>query len=136
MYPQMSLLCYCASLRAAARKATVLYDETLAPAGINVAQYQLLRRIEGLRAPSLTELARRAKLDRSTVGRNVRVLERMGLVRFAPTEDQREAAAALTPAGVEALRLAGPLWAVAQRRIEETLGAAGAETLQTLARRL
>jgi len=128
--------CYCATLRAAARKATALYDATLAPAGVNVAQYSLLRRIERRGTVSLTELGRLAELDRSTVGRNTRVLERLGLVRLAVADDQREAAVSLTPKGVETLRSAAPMWEAAQRRLEGALGAEGAETLRALARSL
>jgi DNA-binding MarR family transcriptional regulator len=128
--------CYCSTLRAAARKATALYDAALAPAGVNVAQFALLRRIEGAGTMSLTELAGEAELDRSTVGRNVKVLERMRLVRVALAEDQREAAVGLTSAGAETLRRAGPLWEEAQGRVEGILGSSGAESLRTLARRL
>jgi len=125
--------CYCSTLRAAARKATALYDAALAPAGVNVAQYGLLRRIERRGSVSLTELGRLAELDRSTVGRNARVLERLGLVRLAAARDQREAAVSLTEKGAETLRLARPMWEDAQLRIEAALGAAGAETLRALA---
>ncbi len=125
--------CYCAVVRAASRKMTALYDETLAPAGVGLAQYSLMRRIQGVKAVSLTELARLAELDRSTVGRNVRVLERMGLVSEAAAEDQRETTVELTEAGVETLRRARPMWEDAQRRVEAALGDAGAETLRTLA---
>ena len=38
--------CYCAALRAATRKTTALYDEALAPVGIGVAQFSLMRRIK------------------------------------------------------------------------------------------
>ena len=103
VYTRMASICYCASLRAAARKTTALYDAALAPVGINVAQFALLRRIERAQPVSLTEIGRLADLDRSTVGRNVKVLERLGLVRLAAAEDQREAAVTLTPAGAEAL---------------------------------
>ncbi len=132
----MKPVCYCSSLRAAARKTTALYDSALAPVGINVAQFALLRRIERAQLVSLTELGRLADLDRSTVGRNARVLERLGLVRLASAEDQREAPVTLTAAGAGALRRASPLWEEAQRRIETKLGAAGARTLRTLAQSL
>ena len=102
MYPLMSV-CYCASLRAAARKATALYDARLAPAGLNIAQFALLRKIERAQSVSLTELGRLAALDRSTVGRNVKVLERIGLVRISAADDHREAAVTLTSAGAETL---------------------------------
>ncbi len=132
----MASVCYCSSLRAAARKTTALYDAALAPVGINVAQFALLRRVERTEPVSLTELGRLADLDRSTIGRNVKVLERLGLVRLAAAEDQREAAVTLAPAGVEALRRAAPLWEEAQRRIEIALGADGARSLRALADRL
>ncbi len=136
IYPHMGSPCYCASLRAAARKATALYDATLAPAGVNVAQFALLRKIERAESVSLTELGRLAALDRSTVGRNVKVLERLGLVQVAAAEDQREAAVALTPAGAEALVRAAPHWEEAQRHVEAALGTDGAHALRTLANKL
>jgi DNA-binding MarR family transcriptional regulator len=129
----MQTPCYCAALRAATRKTTALYDDALAPAGIGVAQLSLMRRIERTGTPSLTELAGLAELDRSTVGRNVRVLERMGLVTETAAEDQRETVVALTGAGRETLRRARPLWEDAQRRVEAALGVTGAETLRALA---
>ncbi len=129
----MQTPCYCAALRAATRKTTALYDEALAPVGIGVAQFSLLRWIKSVGTVSLTELGGLAELDRSTVGRNVRVLARMGLVAETTPEDQRETAVALTEAGRETLRRARPLWVEAQRRVEAALGAAGAESLRTLA---
>ena len=132
----MQTPCYCAALRAATRKTTALYDEALAPAGIGVAQMSLLRRIKGAGTVSLTELARLADLDRSTVGRNIKVLARMGLVSETGADDQRERAVALTEAGRDTLRRARPLWEEAQRRVEAVLGEAGADTLRALAESL
>ena len=129
----MQSACYCAIIRAASRRTTAIYDAALAPAGIGLAQYSLMRRIQSAGSPSLTELARVAELDRSTVGRNVKVLERMGLVAEAKADDQRETAVALTEAGREKLRKARPLWDEAQRRIEAALGARGVEALSALA---
>jgi DNA-binding MarR family transcriptional regulator len=129
----MKTMCYCAAVRTAARKTTALYDSILEPAGVTLAQYSLLRRIERAGSASLTQLGRLAELDRSTVGRNVKALEDLGLVRLGPAEDQREAAVQLSPTGEEALKRAFPLWEEAQRRVERALGAAEAEQLRTLA---
>ena len=129
----MATICYCAAVRTAARKTTALYDSILEPAGVTLAQYSLMRRIERAGTVSLTELGRLAELDRSTVGRNVKALEQLGLVRTAPTEDRREAAVRLAPGGKVALRRARPLWKDAQRRVEVRLGAGGADALLTLA---
>jgi DNA-binding MarR family transcriptional regulator len=132
----MKTACYCAAVRSAARKTTALYDSILEPGGVTLAQYSLMRKIERAGTVSLTKLGQLAELDRSTVGRNVKALEALRLVRSRPTQDQREAAVRLTPAGAEALQRAAPLWEEAQRRVEAALGAADAAELRTLALRV
>lgn len=128
--------CICADLRLAARKATAVYDDALAPVGVNVAQYSMLRKIEIAGSVSFTELGRQTGLERSTVGRNCKVLERLGLIEPSPGDDAREMCVALTDAGVEALRAAGPLWAKAQRKMDSVLGQGGGDQLRALLQRL
>ncbi len=128
----MSGSCYCNILRKASRRLTAVYDEALAPAGVNLAQYSLLRSIERKAPVSLTELGQITELDRSTVGRNARVLERMGLVAFSPGEDQRETMLSLTGHGKDTLIRGKPLWGTAQDRVEASLGADGGEKLREL----
>lgn len=132
----MSHACFCILLRQAARKSSAVYDEALAPLGINVAQFSLLRKVARAGSISLTDLARKADLDRSTMGRNVKVLQRMGLVEPAESRDHREASIALTPEGEDLVRRGGPLWDKAQDEIEARLGADGVEQLQALLRAL
>jgi DNA-binding MarR family transcriptional regulator len=132
----MTSSCYCTLLRDAARKATAIYDDALLPAGITVAQFRLLRILERRGPLSLTELGRLTELDRSTIGRNARVLERMGLVRPAAGVDQREALVELAQDGKSTLAAAIPLWDGAQARIEASLGADAAERLRSLLRAL
>jgi DNA-binding MarR family transcriptional regulator len=124
--------CYCIDLRKAARRVSLIYDEALSPAGINLAQFGLLRSIEHRAPVSLTELGRLTELDRSTVGRNVRVLERMALVEYVPAEDQRESTVILTRFGRRTLDAGAPLWAKAQKKIEAALGEDGATALRLL----
>lgn len=99
-----------------------MYDDALAPIGINIAQFALLRTVSRVQPVSLTELGRLTALDRSTIGRNVRVLERMELVKTDRGEDQREAAVSLTRKGVNALRRAEPIWAGVQADVAGRLG--------------
>jgi DNA-binding MarR family transcriptional regulator len=136
IYPRMETICYCAAVRTAARKTTALYDSILEPAGVTLAQFSLLRKIKRAGTVSLTKLGRLAELDRSTIGRNVRALEKLRLVSMASAEDHREAAVRLTPAGDRTLRIGAPLWEEAQRRVEAALGATRASQLQTLAHHL
>jgi DNA-binding MarR family transcriptional regulator len=124
--------CHCILLRKASRKISSCYDEALAPLGINVGQFSLLRNIRALEPVSLTDLAARVELDRSTVGRNTKVLERMGLVAIAPGEDQRETRLSLPEAGHALLANGAPLWNGVRARIEERLGGERTQQLQEL----
>lgn len=105
------------------RKLSARYDEALAPTGINIAQFSLLRNVQRHQPVSLTELGRHMELDRSTLGRNVRVLERMGLLKFGQGDDQREALVLLAGGGEEVLQAALPLWQQCQDELAARLGA-------------
>ncbi len=128
--------CYCISLRKAERRVTSIYDDALKPVGVNVAQFGLMRTIEREAPISLSRIARLAELDRSTVGRNVKVLERKGLVKTLHGEDQREAVAVLTARGKNVLSGGAPLWDKAQATVEKALGIVPARHLRTLLQRL
>lgn len=128
--------CYCTVLKAASRRLAALYDEALEPVGVNIAQFSLLRRIRRAETVTLTELGRLAELDRSTIGRNVRVLERMGLVALGRGEDHREAVVSLTAQGRKALDDGEPLWDGVQDAIHARLGPTGAMELVTALRDL
>ncbi|MDB5376759.1 MAG: MarR family transcriptional regulator [Rubritepida sp.] len=123
--------CYCTVLKAASRRLAALYDEALEPVGVNIAQFSLLRRIRRAEPVTLTELGRIAELDRSTIGRNTRVLERMGLVALGRGADHREAVVTLTAAGHKALDEGEPLWDGVQDAIEARLGNTGVMELCT-----
>lgn len=125
-------LCHCILLRKASRKVSSYYDEALAPLGVNIAQFSLLRNINRMAPVSLTDLAARVELDRSTVGRNAKVLERMGLVEIRPGKDQREATLLVSEPGKAILREGAPLWDRVQADIETRLGADGVGRLRDL----
>lgn len=132
----MSGPCYCTVLRSATRRLAASYDAALAPAGINTAQFSLLRTVSRLQQTILTELGRRMELDRSTVGRNVRVLERMGLVQVGRGDDHREATVELTTRGMEVLEQAVPLWESVQLVLEERMGPEATRNLHALLNQL
>lgn len=128
--------CTCTTLRRLARLATLAYDETLRPTGLRVTQLAVLRTLRALGPLSVTRLAGEAGLDRSTMGRNLDPLERMGLVRIAVGKnDQRERVAYLTADGEEAVEAALPYWNAAQselaRRISPSTIAMLTRQLQT-----
>jgi DNA-binding MarR family transcriptional regulator len=107
--------CACTTLRRAARAVTAAYDAALAPSGLRITQFSILRRLARLGPLPVTRLAAEAALDRSTMGRNLNPLERRGLVRIeVGNVDQREHVAHLTAAGEAAIEAARRLQRVCQ----------------------
>ncbi|MFB4392971.1 MULTISPECIES: MarR family winged helix-turn-helix transcriptional regulator [unclassified Pseudomonas] len=114
--------CLCTHLRRAARGVSRHYDEALADVGINVAQFSLLRHVQRLDDPTITGLAEAMGLDRSTLGRNLRVLEADGLVSLGEGRDQRNRLVRLSEAGSRCVEAALPAWRRAQQQLLERLG--------------
>ena len=124
--------CHPTLLRKAYRKASSRYDDLLAPLGINIGQFSLLRNIRRMAPVSLTDLGARVELDRSTVGRNSKVLERMGLIATLPGKDKREAMLTVTGKGHDILAAGAPFWDQAQREFEARLGPGNMKILNDL----
>ena len=124
--------CYRMLLNRASRKISALYDEALAPLGVTIGQFNMMRVIVSMEPVSVTDLANYVELDRSTVGRNGRVLERMELVKMSQGVDQREARLSLTEKGHQVVRVGLPLWDSVQLGVEERLGPEKARQLQRL----
>jgi DNA-binding MarR family transcriptional regulator len=114
--------CLCSNARRAALALTSLYDEALAPHGLKVTQFSLLHAIKRRERPNLAVLAAATGLDRSTLGRNLRVLEAAEVVALSPGEDQRDTVATLTPRGAATLRAATKAWLLLQDRVSAALG--------------
>lgn len=105
------------------REATLpsLQERFVAQAGVGVerAGYQVLRGVAQGAPVRLADLAHRLGVDASTVSRQVKALERRGLVaRSGAVVDRRAAQVSLTDAGVEAL---GRLQAARHRFFAEVL---------------
>lgn len=115
--------CLCTKLRRASRGVTRIYEEALADVGLNAAQFSLLRNLQRLGQPSISALAEAMGLDRSTLGRNLRVVESRGLLQLSGGSDQRSRQVALTDAGVRVLEQGAPLWERAQQELALRLGA-------------
>jgi DNA-binding MarR family transcriptional regulator len=114
--------CLCTSLRQAALAVTQIYDEALEPSGLKITMFRLLRRISDAGEPTISELARIVDLDRSTLGRNLKVLERLGYVQLAGGQDERSKIVVLTARGKTRFEKGLPLWEKAQRSMQARLG--------------
>lgn len=115
-------ICICSSLRQVAQATTEIYDRALEPSGLKITMFRVLRRLSHAGEPTISELARIVELDRSSLGRNLKVLERQNLVRFSEGDDERSKLVRLTPKGRAALDKALPLWTKAQARMQSVLG--------------
>jgi DNA-binding MarR family transcriptional regulator len=126
--------CICTSLRHAALSLTDLYDRVLAPSGLKITQFVILRDLILRQEPekSITSLAQEEGLDRTTMGKNLRVLAREGMVAFAIGEDRRERVVRATEKGRKAFEQAIPLWEQAQTQTRQALGQEHVQTLLTL----
>lgn len=114
--------CTCFNLRKAARAVTQYYDAALQPSGIKATQFSVLSVAKRLGPVLVGRLAEELVMDRTTLTRNLRPLERHGLIRLEPGHDRRSRMVVLTPAGRAALRAARPPWRRAQDRMVEDLG--------------
>jgi DNA-binding MarR family transcriptional regulator len=115
--------CTCFNLRKATRAVTQLYDEALRPSGLRATQFSLLTVVGAFGRVSITDLAEEAVMDRTTLTRNLSVLEQAGLIRIEPGEDARVREVSLTPAAVEKLAQARSCWDKAQAHMTDALGA-------------
>ncbi|HEY0607464.1 MAG TPA: MarR family winged helix-turn-helix transcriptional regulator [Herpetosiphonaceae bacterium] len=124
--------CTCVAVRRASQAITHFYDSVLEPSGLKVTQLSLLRAVRRLETAKISSLAETLQLDRTTLGRNLTVLERDGLVSITPGDDSRMRIVTLTEQGCEALDRAAPLWDAAQARLVEQLGSDRLQTLREM----
>jgi DNA-binding MarR family transcriptional regulator len=125
--------CVCMHARRAGRQLAHFYDQFLRPAGIRSSQYGMLRCIDTLLTPFISDIARVLSMDQTTVTRNVKQLEKISLVKTLPhPDDPRKKMVVLTKAGRQKLIKALPLWEKAQERIHARVSDEKIETLFSL----
>jgi DNA-binding MarR family transcriptional regulator len=128
--------CTCGSLRKASRRISQLYDTALAPVGIKSTQYSILSEVDrgSLEGPvTMCELATAMVMDRSTLGHNLKPLERDDLVILRlSADDRRKRYVELTKKGRLMLRKSRRLWQHAEGRFESIFGKEPAAELRAV----
>jgi DNA-binding MarR family transcriptional regulator len=119
---QVVSTCACFNLRKASRVITQYFDEILKPSGLLITQFTILVAVKIAQSATINELAQRLGMDRTTLTRNLKPLEREGWLKSEPGQDQRTRVVSLTTDGDVILAKALPLWRQAQNNVEETLG--------------
>jgi len=128
--------CNCLALRQAARHVSQIYDSHLAAEGLRGTQYSILAKLNRLGPLSINELAKSMVMDRTTLGRAIRPLERDRLLSIGAGDDGRTRSLQLTPAGQARLKAATVKWRQAQKEFEAAFGADHAADLRTTLRRV
>ena len=115
--------CNCFAIRQAARHVTRLYERHLADAELTSAQFSILGALDEGRSMTMVRLASLLVMDRTTLLRAIKPLQRDDLVKSASSsEDPRQLVFALSPAGQRKLKQALPLWSRAQEEFEAEIG--------------
>ena len=109
-------------VRRAARVVGNYYDLNLKSVGLKGTQFTLLNAVFLNPSITITQLADLLLLNRTTLNRNLKPLERQGLVHTSPGKDQRTRVLKLTQEGRSILQQALPLWLNAQSGVVDTLG--------------
>jgi DNA-binding MarR family transcriptional regulator len=107
--------CVCAALRRASRAMTQHYERAFRGAGVRATQFSLLAMLTQTGPLPVSTLAGHLGLERTTLTRNLRLLEERKLIRMRTGEaDQRVRKVELTQAGREAARKGLAAWRKAQ----------------------
>jgi DNA-binding MarR family transcriptional regulator len=120
----------------ATRSVNRLYDHALAQAGLRVTGYSIMSRLAEEGPMSVSELAGRLAMERTTCTREVAPLLDAGLVEGAAGADRRRRVLRLTDLGARKRAEAYPLWERVQRMIADEFGDSDVVDLLAQLRRL
>lgn len=121
--------CLALRLRALNRLVTSAYDDALRPHGLRVGQLSILAAVACMKQAKPADVCAILCMDKSTLSRDVKVLQRQGWVEECLAEDGRTRPLRITAAGSRLLEKSLPAWRGAQAKAKKMLGEAGAAAL-------
>ena len=125
--------CNCFAIRQATRFVSQLYERHYARAGITAAQFSLLVYIAEAGRAGMAEMAEAMVMDRTTLVRALKPLERDGLVvSEAEGKGSRKLLLMLSANGQRKLSEAVECWHAAQAEYEALVGAERADELRQM----
>jgi DNA-binding MarR family transcriptional regulator len=122
--------CTCFLLRRLTRQVTQSYDRAVSAAGLTITQYSLLQHLRRESGMSISGLAARMGMERTSLLRTLRPVLAAGWARSGEGGAGRSAELEITKPGMARLRVARPMWQKAQDELRERLGAAQLGALQ------
>ena len=123
---EVASTCICFNLRRGARAVTQYYDNLFQAHGIRATQFTVLSALVIAEAqrnlPTITFMAEALVMDRTTLARNLKPLERDELVVIEPGDDRRTRIIRLTDQGRQKLADIIDLWDQGQAHFQTQLG--------------
>lgn len=111
------------NLRKAMRAVSQHYDKIMAPSGLRGTQFTILTVLSRLDELTITDLADFLVMDRTTLTRNLKPLEKESYLEILPgLQDRRSRRIKLTNRGKKAQKTAMPYWQKAQNEIVDFMG--------------
>jgi len=114
--------CVCFNLRRAARAVTQFYDSEMRRHGIRPTQGSILASLQAKNGWNMAELSDWLRMDRTTLVRNLRPLQRDGLVKISGGGRGNRVELAITAKGRKQIEKLTPAWKSAQSAMVKTLG--------------
>lgn len=116
-------VCVAYNLRKSSRLISKFYQQVISRSGLQGTQFPLLYAIRRYQPIFIGDLAKLLDLDRTTLSRNLKLLEKKGYITFgSEVSDSRFRSVELTEQGAMMLEKAMPLWQEAQERIVGKFG--------------
>lgn len=115
--------CLCTNIRKLSRIVTRLYDAELKQTPLNINQLGIMLTISGLEEPYIGDLAEKLVMEKSTLSRNLGVLEEMGFIIIKiNTMKKSQKIVSVTQSGMNAITQSYPPWDNIQRKISSSFG--------------
>jgi DNA-binding MarR family transcriptional regulator len=127
--------CFCLASRQAARRITRLYDSFMQQSGIRVTQFTILSQLMLRGEMPIGKLASILGMERTTLTRNLTLLEQQKWISSKAGDDPRSRMVAISAQGRGMVRRGFPYWSKAQAQVGKMLGADGQAALKVLAYR-
>lgn len=124
--------CYCISLRRAANTLTKFYDQAFASINLTTNQFSLINAIHLLKSCNKSELAKYARLDRTTIIRSLDILRQKNLIEEVAGTNNRNKVIQLTEAGEAAVTEGLEIWERVQKEVKLIMGEENESALEQL----
>lgn len=121
--------CLCYNIRKASRAITQIYDEMFRPYSITASQALILSSCKHLGPVTVTQMAQAMSTDRTTITRNLQVLERNGQIKIQKGRDRRARVITLTSKGIVTVQRISIVWEKFQNNLHQQVGKSHVEAL-------